>query len=68
MRHLDLVRLHCVALHNVTEEAKRAEHLNKALEHLGKARKAGLAPRDIADRDPMLEPLVKDPRYADAWK
>jgi tetratricopeptide (TPR) repeat protein len=68
LRHLDLARLHCVALHNVTEETKRAEHLDKALEHVTKARKAGLAPRDIADRDPILDPLVKDPRYADVWK
>lgn len=68
LRHLDLARLHCVALHNESDQAKRAEHMNKALEHMTKARKAGLAPRDIADRDPILDPLVKDPRYGEVWK
>lgn len=67
-RHLDVARLHCVAVRNPAFADKKDEHLAKALEHIKKAKQAGLTLRAVYELDPMLEPLLENPAYVALWQ
>lgn len=67
-RHLDVARLHCVAVRNPAFADKKDEHIAKALEHVKKAKEAGLTLRAVYELDPMLEPLLENPAYVALWQ